>query len=794
MPDRLAVAPYKYLDFYLESDSALFFGRRTEIEILLADIISARLVVLFARTGTGKSSLIHAGIIPRLRAVDYGVTVCRVGSDPARSILQSLAEPERPLAEALTAHVNRAQCPLVIIIDQFEEFFLHELPDPVRRSFIEQVARLYDDSESGVHIVFSLREDYLAEMDAFRDLIPNIFQKESQLRLRPLTAEQAREAIEGPRGVVEPPFSYDSGVVDTIIADMPREDGFINPVELQIVCDTLWRRRNDDGVITALIYEMAGGAKGILDRRVYSDLRKLDPAKLVTLEKIIPLLSTADWTKRARSMAELQLYIREGGSEIKDLVHELTSMHLLRMESRGSETTVEWVSDHVSKISSQLRPRLRLFWIRSVPGRRPLFWTFVEAGPALTLEEERLIELLNDSELLPLLDRTDWYRLLTAAARSRDLLGLWFRAASAHKTPPLELIRIFLRDSQSGEDDVQRVMLYLGEWREGKPVELLIRQLKNPSRAAIALRALGATGNELAVDAIQRLLRDPELQTPAIDALRAIGTPRALEAIENAPTERGSWLRSLFSPLRGPVRLRGMAEGEWDRILPAILQFNSVALLGPRLPSADEQLARDLAKEYDYPFRDTGDLRSVIDYLECTFGTGWTKTVSGRVPFVEEASPLYLLLAMLPVKAYITTAMSSDLDQGLRRSGKRLAGEPVKVLHLYGSIEHASESDHELLDRSFEAMEVIRSTHLLLVLGFDAQDGTLLRFTGSPDLRYGPPMLFVQDPPPLRNDRRDVHRAEEFFVNQSKLRRKTYYHGAPIEFLQELVRRMGWKG
>lgn len=786
MLNRLRVPPYKYLDFYTEEDSALFFGRRTEIEILLADIIAARLVVLFARTGTGKSSLIHAGVIPRLRALDYEVTICRVGNDPAKSILASLKEPDGPLADRLSEHINRVDKPLVVIIDQFEEFFLHELSRDVAQLFIQEVARLYANSESGAHIVFSLREDYLAEMDVFRDLIPNIFQKESHLRLRPLTSEQAKEAIEGPQMIVEPPFRYEAGVVQRIVADMPREEGFISPVELQIVCDTLWRRRDEKDHISHEQYRISGGAKRILADRVHNDLAKLGADHLITLERLIPHLSTADWTKRARSIGELESYIRGSRSQVQDLMNALADMRLISMEDRrDGETYVEWVSDHVSRISSRLRPALRLLWIRAGAGRRAWFFLLIRPGAPLTADEERLMELLNDAELLPLLERDDWYRLLTVAAKTRDLLGLWYRAATGRKQQPLDLIGRYLKDDRNADDDVHRVMLYLGESHESQPIELLIRQVENKARAPIALRALGALRNEQAIDAIEQVLPDPELQTAAIDALRAIGTPRALQLIENAPAIERSWTGSFFRRLWPRISLQRMRNEEWEQILAPVREFNAVALLGPSLPSADPQIARMLAAEYDYPFRDSDHLRNVIDYLECTFGAGWTKSVAGRVPVLEEASPFYLLLATLPLMGYVTTSMSSDLDQALRRLGKRLGNE-MRVEHLYGSIEEAENWKSD--ERTLRARNALTRAHLLIILGFERDDAISL-FIESPELRYQP-MLIVQEPPLLRNARRDGRRAAEFFANQAKLRKKMYYHGTPLEFLQELTQRL----
>src|SRR5215218_5120200 len=83
-------SPYKYLDYYDLNDRDIFFGRESEILTLLADIVVGRLVVLFARTGTGKTSLINAGVRPRLEERDYKTFLVQVRQDPAESLRREL--------------------------------------------------------------------------------------------------------------------------------------------------------------------------------------------------------------------------------------------------------------------------------------------------------------------------------------------------------------------------------------------------------------------------------------------------------------------------------------------------------------------------------------------------------------------------------------------------------------------------------------------------------------------------------------------------------------------------------
>ena len=107
----------------------------------------------------------------------------------------------KPFVECLKDIVRELSKPVVLFFDQFEEFFLVPTslePEAVRRfklaaqRFVADVGKLYRDRESGVHIVFSMREEFFHEMDVFRSEIPTIFGAESSLRLRWLDDDQAR--------------------------------------------------------------------------------------------------------------------------------------------------------------------------------------------------------------------------------------------------------------------------------------------------------------------------------------------------------------------------------------------------------------------------------------------------------------------------------------------------------------------------------------------------------------------------------------------------------------------------
>ena len=199
--------PYKLLVPYGLDDKDLFFGRERETRVLLSDVVVSRLVVLFAKTGTGKTSLINAGVRPRLRDQGYTTYFIRVRRDPYASACEELERDkavgplgEAPFIDQLRTLVKRlGKRPVVLFFDQFEEFFLYGPDDPAKMErFIADVAEAYRDEALGIQFVFSMREEFFVEMDAFRDKIPTIFHNESNLRLRWFTEKQARDAMVKP--------------------------------------------------------------------------------------------------------------------------------------------------------------------------------------------------------------------------------------------------------------------------------------------------------------------------------------------------------------------------------------------------------------------------------------------------------------------------------------------------------------------------------------------------------------------------------------------------------------------
>ena len=83
--------PYKFLDYYTERDASLFFGREQEVEAICSQILARRSFILHGRSGVGKSSILRAGLMPKLKAQGHHVFVIRSFTDPVHQMVNALS-------------------------------------------------------------------------------------------------------------------------------------------------------------------------------------------------------------------------------------------------------------------------------------------------------------------------------------------------------------------------------------------------------------------------------------------------------------------------------------------------------------------------------------------------------------------------------------------------------------------------------------------------------------------------------------------------------------------------------
>jgi hypothetical protein len=328
-PPPSNVCPYRDLRSFREEDGALFFGRDEAIEAIVAKVDRADFAAIVGPSGSGKSSVAVAGVLPRLRRrrppapVWDGVTFTP-GMHPWRSLADALVpllEPDLSgveriakggmLSDALqaengiastVAHLlaeSRGTNRLLVIIDQFEELFTLTEPD-VARAFLRA---LFAASRSApMTLLVTLRSDYYGKAIALDRDLSNILPA-AQVNLGPMRRDELREIIVRPAAIAG--LSFEPRLVDRILDDVGQEPGYLPLLEYAL--SELWELRTDR-TLTLSAYEQIGGVSGALAKRANALYDPLSAAEKSAARRLMTRLvrvseadeEGADTRRRAR--------------------------------------------------------------------------------------------------------------------------------------------------------------------------------------------------------------------------------------------------------------------------------------------------------------------------------------------------------------------------------------------------------------------------------------------------------------------------------------------------------------
>jgi WD40 repeat protein/energy-coupling factor transporter ATP-binding protein EcfA2 len=276
-------APYPGMSRFETEDQHRFFGRTALVERLAGLVRAHRLVLLFGASGSGKSSLLRAGLVPRLRQ-EGGCGEVRVltpGAQPART--------------------HTAWSDGVIIVDQFEEVFALCGDPAQRRDFITALLAAAA-AEGGPRVVLAVRADFFGHCTAYRELAAAV--QDATLVMSPMSPAELREAIAEPAAGVG--LLVERKLVTRIVSEVKDEPGAL-PLMSHALLQT-WRRRSG-GILTAAAYEAAGGIRSSIARTAEDLYTALSPAQRERLRQVLLRLVTpgqnAQDTRRPVERAEL---------------------------------------------------------------------------------------------------------------------------------------------------------------------------------------------------------------------------------------------------------------------------------------------------------------------------------------------------------------------------------------------------------------------------------------------------------------------------------------------------------
>jgi WD40 repeat protein/class 3 adenylate cyclase len=315
--------PYKGLRAFSEDDAEDFFGREVLAEHLVERLTGTRFLAVVGPSGSGKSSVVRAGLLPRLRQgalpgserwtviemlpgayplEELEAALLR-GADSAPAVLlEQLEQDERGLLRAVKRLIADDESELVLVVDQLEEMFTLVEDESRRSSFLALLERAVSDPHARLRIVVTLRADFYDRpllYSGFAELLRDYVEA-----VVPLKAEEFERAIAGPADRVGARF--EPGLLAELVTDVSNEPGAL-PL-LQYALTELYERR-EGSTITAAAYREIGGISGALAGRaeeIYGGLgESAQEAARQLFLRLVTLGEGAEDTRRRVERTEL---------------------------------------------------------------------------------------------------------------------------------------------------------------------------------------------------------------------------------------------------------------------------------------------------------------------------------------------------------------------------------------------------------------------------------------------------------------------------------------------------------
>jgi tetratricopeptide (TPR) repeat protein len=387
--------PWLGLDSFNEDTRGFFYGRDEEVAELARRVQRKLLTVLFGQSGLGKTSILRAGLVPRLRGHGYCPIYVRIAysadaPEPAEQIKQTILQTARHAGQWTQVGVasageslweflhhrddvllDEAGKPLIplLIFDQFEEIFTLAQTDEAGRAraarFIEDLADLvenrppreleakleeddstaerFDFARGDYRVLISLREDYLAPLESLKAKMPSITQ--NRLRLAPMTGKQGLEAVLGPgKGLVSQEVA--EAIVRFVAGGSEIANAEVEPSLLSLICRELNDTRIAQGRDEISLDLLAGSHDTILSN-FYERALADQPAAVRRI--IEDELLTESGFRDNLAEETLRSHFAAAGASPETLPL-LVNRRLLRVEERLDMRRVELTHDVLSGV------------------------------------------------------------------------------------------------------------------------------------------------------------------------------------------------------------------------------------------------------------------------------------------------------------------------------------------------------------------------------------------------------------------------------------------------------------
>jgi WD40 repeat protein/DNA-binding SARP family transcriptional activator len=319
------VCPYKGLAPFETSDAEFFFGRERLVDELIGRLAEAPLLALIGPSGSGKSSLLRAGLLPAL------------------GVEHVLLRPGDALPPA------RPGTPTVVAVDQFEELFASSVAEADRRNFVDALVEAAWDPERRSLVLIAMRADFFGSLAPYVELSDLI--GPNHVLLGPMTLGELRRAVVGPAEQVG--LEVEPGLVDALVDDVAGEVGGLPLLSTALV--DLWREREGRS-LTATAYERIGGVRGAVARHAEGAYRSLDDAgRRIARRLLLRFVAGGDGEPLTRRRVTRDELDAEADERVAAVLGTLVERRLLVADEQTYELVHEALLEHWPRLAGWLQ-------------------------------------------------------------------------------------------------------------------------------------------------------------------------------------------------------------------------------------------------------------------------------------------------------------------------------------------------------------------------------------------------------------------------------------------------------
>ena len=556
--------PLPGMAFYTEEDADIFKGRDNEIEKLLPCVSTWPITLLIGETGAGKTSLIHAGLFPRLKGMSWRYVWTRPFCNPTENIkkmiwnkfLQGNPDDIRLLDVMRRAADKCKPHTLLVVIDQCEDVLSCNMQEILDDFSLTLMSVQTGTVIPNLRVLISLREDALVKLNA--RLLKNITGSRRQLpsiELEWLTREGAKHALLAglenvSRGLDPRQKEEQRLLLEIILDDIQKGGDRLYPPYIQIVAEILCKRvdRNNP-VITREMYSELGGADNIIAYYLMEQLNEFGSQR-EKAEKILIFLTSSTGEKVQKSLSDLS---RESGIEIKELEEIMNRMVDLRMARSLGDDEFEIIHSYLSRIVDEklvkkedrtikfIEEQLHSFYLNYKMYKTPIIST-----PFLALLYRNRKKIRIDEETFPL--------FLCTILLGDEGVG-WYWLKDTNKCEIVDMIRDHL--SHEMEDIRNQAVAEFAEIMNPAYKDVVIKMLSNDKRYVrrAAVEALGKIVTAEDKDTIIEMLHhdDGNVRRAAVEALGKIVTAEDKDTIIEMLRDEGWCVRKAALEALGTI-------------------------------------------------------------------------------------------------------------------------------------------------------------------------------------------------------------------------------------------------